>query len=163
MQYNKTLGNLVVDLAVRNFLQEAQTLKLIIGSGTYYNANSLTSTISAHINEKRKYNEAVPFIEKCVQMILEYDWNKQQEELIDAYPQGFENLSDEEIVSLYQKLRDKGFEKQDIINFGLHSPAIDAAIDAFLKEEEKKANLESLYVGIAFAFIIIAISLVANY
>lgn len=167
MQYNKTLGNLVADLAVRNFLQEAQTLKLMIGNGTYYNANSLTSTISAIINEKQKYNEAMPFIEKCVQKILEYDWNKQQEELIDAYPQGFENLSDEEIVSLYQKLRDKGFEKQDIIDFGLHSPAIDAAIDAFLKKEEKKVNRDRLcdFLSVVFflGLILIAISLLAIY
>lgn len=173
MQYNGTIGNLITDLALRNFLMEAQTLKMMIGDGTYYNADSLWSKISAKANEQQKVDDAYPFIEKCVQMILEYDWNKQQEELIDAYPQGFENLSDEEIVSLYQILRDKGFEKQDIIDFGLHSPAIDAAIDAFLKkeieeqkkeieEQEKIVNRKGLYTVLVFAVIAIVMFLVAN-
>ena len=169
MQYNGTIGNLITDLALRNFLMEAQTLKMMIGDGTYYNADSLWSTISAKANEQQKVDDAYPFIEKCVQMILEYDWNKQQEELIDAYPQGFENLSDEEIVSLYQKLRDKGFENQDIIDFGLHSPAIDAFLKKELEKLEKELEKQAkeairfrLYVVLAFAFIIIAIYLAAN-
>ena len=130
MIYSGDADKLIGDLATRNFLQEAQTLRAMIGGdgkrafhregdGTYYNADSLWSTIPAMANEQQKFDDAYPFIEKCVQTVLQYDWNKKQEELISLYPDGYGKLTYDEIVRLYALLISQGFEPKDIYEFGI--------------------------------------------
>lgn len=99
MIYSGYADKLIGDLATRNFLQEAQTLRAMIGGDgkrAFHREGDVTRYSAAYCSPP--LSAARPFVNKCVKLVLEYDKNATRADLARRYPDGFENVSFEELV-----------------------------------------------------------------